>query len=242
MVKGTLLFLLLVLLSEVGSAQSKNLAEKQQIVDAIGKNYNSGSVQTFNERYEGVKGSPFLSDEWMDGEVRLTNGQKFDDLQLKYDVYRDEIIVRRRDGAEVIPDKHTIVSFLLTTTEEASVRRFLRVDYLANSHKYPNNHFSEVLHEGTSTLLATRHKKLIRADYRGAYHANRPYDRFGDVMTQYYWINPRGQASGLKPTSKSILRLFNDKKQRIKTYLENHPVDFANEQEVVQLVQYYDQQ
>ena len=55
-------FLLVVGLSAHG--QQKSLPERQQIVNEVGKNFSQASVQTFDERYEGVKGSPLLLDQW----------------------------------------------------------------------------------------------------------------------------------------------------------------------------------
>ena len=237
----TLLCWILLPLSGAVIAQNKNLAEKQQIVNTIGNEATSGSVQTFNERYEGTKGSPFWSDEWTDGEVRMDNGKVFDHLRIKYDLYQDEITVKRRDGAEVIPDKNTVASFRLDATQSEDARRFVRVDYLKNYQKFPHNHFAEVLYEGEATLLVVRQKKLIRADYRGAYHANRPYDTFGKVMTQYYWIDPKGRAHELKSNRKSVVRLFRDKKQLVSTFMEENTIDLDNAHDLVQLVQYYDQ-
>ena len=234
---------LLLLLGLPGTivAQQKNPVEKQQIVNAVGQESTLGTVQTFNERYEGIKGSPFLTDEWTDGQVHMHNGQVFDQLQVKYNLYRDEIIVKRRDGAEVIPDKKTIRSFSLDTGSPGPLRRFVRVDYLPDNRAFPHNHFAEILYEGASTLLAVHDKSFIRADYRQAYHANRPYDKFGDVMTQYFWIAPDGRVHVLKPSKRAITKLFSDQKDVMVAFAEENQLDLRRPSDVVRLVQYYDQ-
>ena len=240
MANGAWLFLVLFSLSEIVSAQSKSLAEKQQIVDAVGKNFNSGSVQTFDERYEGVKGSPLLSDEWADGEVHMKNGKVFDDLRIKYDLHRDEIVVKRQDGAEVIPDKNTVQSFHLDSTRTEPARHFIRIEYLPNYRKFPYNRFAEVLYEGKSTLLLVRHRKFIKANYRGGYHANRPYDSFGEVMLQYYWIDSQGRTRELKPNHKSVLRLFSDKRKLMRALIEDNTINLNRPLDIAKLVRYYD--
>ena len=218
-------------------AQTKNLAEKQQMVDAVGKAYNTGAVQTFDERYEGVKGSPFLTEEWIPGKVRMNNGHVFDGVRLKYDLYRDELIVKRQDGAEVIPDKQTIRSFVLL----APKRQFVRIGYLINYRKFPYNHFAEVLYQGKSTLLAVHRKKLIKADYRGAYHADRPYDAFDVATTQHYWVSAEGQVHELKPRRKSLRRTFGDHQAAVTTFIQENGIDLNRAEDLVQLIQYYDQ-
>ena len=161
-------------LSHVALTQPKTSAEKQQMVDAVGNPNNLGSVQTFDERYEGVKGNPFLSDQWMRGEVHMMNGKVFNDLLIKYDAYQDEAVVKCRDGAKVVPDKNTIRSFLLDGAQREPKRQFVRIDYLKNDRKFPPNHFAEVLYQGKSTLLALYSKKLIAANYRGGVPCQSP--------------------------------------------------------------------
>lgn len=220
-------------------AQPKNAVEKQQIVDAVGDQYNRGAVQTFNERYEGVKGTPYLFDQWTNGEVEMRSSQVFDNVRIKYNVYLDELLVKRRDGAEVVPDKSTVVQFVLNSGA-ADPRRFVRIDYLTNYRKFPYNHFAEMLYEGASTLLAVRRKKLIKADYRRAYHANRPYDEFGETMTTYYLITPDGQVGTLRSHRKSILRRLKDQRDAVDKFIEDQAIDFANPDDLVRLVRYYD--
>lgn len=229
--------------SQLGIAQSKNALEKQQIVNTVGNEYNQGAVQTFNERYEGIKGSPFLTDQWTDGEVQMRNGKVFDDVRIKYDLYRDEITVKRRDGAEVIPDKTTIRQFSLKLdSQSVAPRRFVRFDDRADHRKFPYTHFAEVLYEGKSTLRAIYRRKFIKADYRRAYHANRPYDQFSEPTTTYYFTNAKGQTRPLKPQRKSVLRLLKDKKSQVSKFVDNRQIDFENPDDLVRLIQYYDQQ
>ena len=212
--------------------------EKQQIVNTVGDEYNQGVVQTFNERYEGVKGSPFLYDQWIRGRITVRNGHTFENLKVKYDLYHDEIRVKRQDGAIVIPEKSSVQWFTLDSTT-TRVRRFVRVDYLENYRKFPYNHFAEVLYEGKSTLLALYNKSLIRADYRGAYNANRPYDKFSEVAISYYLIAPNGKVSLLKPNVKYLRRLLKNKDEKVDELLTNGT--FEKPQDLVQLITLYDQ-
>ena len=232
---------LLLLLSGAVTAQRRNQAEKQQIMDAVGNESVTGTVQTFDERYEGVKGSPFLLEQWTPGMVFMHNGKVFDRLQVKYNLYLDEIAVKRPDGAEVVPDKNAVRSFTLDSTSTGQLRRFIRVNYLTNHHLFPPHHFVEVLYEGESMLLATHDKKLIRADYQKAYSAGRPYDMFGETMTKYYWIAPDGQVNVLKPGRKAVAKLFSDKKNSIDTFVKENAIDLKSRQGLVQVVRHYDQ-
>jgi hypothetical protein len=123
----------------------------------------------------------------------------------------------------------------------------LLVDYLPNYRKFPPNHFAQVLYGSltdptTSTLLAVHNKKLIKANFEGAYSANRPYDEFSQTMISYYLVKPDGRSYQLKPTIKSIRRLLGDKKAAISAFLDKQTINPENPDDLAQLIEYYDQQ
>ena len=241
------LFSLLIVALPVAHGQQKNAPERQQIVNEVGKNFSQASVQTFDERYEGVKGSPLLLDQWAPGKVTLRDGKVFANVELKYDLYRDELVVKHPYDHAVIPDKHTIARFSLRAEQPNDSLNFIQVDYLPNYRNFPPNHFAQVLYGNlsdptTSTLLAVHDKKLIKANFEGAYSANRPYDEFSQTMTSYYLVKPDGRSYKLKPKIKSIRRLLSDKKAAVSAFLDKESINPENPNDLAQLVKYYDQQ
>ncbi len=244
--KDALLLLLTISGLPVAHAQTKNAPERQQIINEVGKDFNQGAVQTFDERYEGVRGTPFLSDQWTRGIVTMRDGEVFNKVELKYDLYRDELVVKHPYDHAVIPEKRTITRFSLDTKQTKDSSHFVLVDYLPNFRKFPPNHFAQVLYgsltnPNASTLLAVHDKKLIKADYEGAFSANRPYDAFSETVTSYYLVKPNKQSYRLKPTLKSVRRLLNDKKAIINAFLTKETIDPEVPDDLVRLIRYYDQ-
>lgn len=239
-------FLLLIIVLPTVYAQVKNTPERQQILDEVGKSNNQSAVQTFDDRYEGVRGTPFLSDRWASGTVMLRTGKVHDKVQLKYDVYQDELVVKHPYDRAVTPDKRTITRFTLDSAQTGDSLHFVFVDYLPNSRSFPTNRFAQVLYgsftdSNTSTLLATHTKKLIKADYQGAYSADRRYDAFGPVMTSYYLIKPNGQTERFKPTKRAVRRLLKDKRKAIDEFMTVETIDPENPKDLARLIEYYDQ-
>ena len=241
------LFVLLIVALPVVYGQQKSAPERQQIINEVGKNFSQASVQTFDERYEGIKGSPLLLDQWTPGRVVLRDGKVYANVELKYDLYRDEIVVKHPYDHAVIPDKPTIARFSMWVESSNDSSHFVLVNYLPNYRKFPPNHFAQVLYGSltdptTSTLLAVHNKKLIKASYEGAYSANRPYDEFSEVMTAYYLVKPDGRSYRLKPTIKSVRRTLSDKKAAVSAYLDKELINLENPDDLAQLINYYDQQ
>lgn len=246
MIKSALPLWLLAITLSAAFAQTKNAPERQQIINEVGRDFNQGAVQTFDERYEGVKGTPFLVDQWSPGKVTMRNGKVFANVELKYDLYRDEIVVKHPYDHAVIPDKRTITQFSLDAEQANDSSYFVLVDDLPNSRNFPPNHFAQVLYGSlsqpdASTLLAVHKKKLIKANFEGAYSANRRYDEFSELMTSYYLIKPNGQSYQLKPTIKSIRQSLNDKKATVNQFLANETINPENPNDLVRLIKHYDQ-
>lgn len=244
--KSALLLLLTIVILHSVCAQSKGAPEKQQIINEVGKNFNQGAVQTFDERYEGIQGTPFLSDQWTPGKVTMRNGKVFTKVQLKYDLYRDEIVVKHPYDHAVIPDKRTITQFSIDAQQNEDSLFFIRVDYLPNFRNFPPNRFAQVLYGSlstpdASTLLALHTKKLIKADYQGGYNANRRYDEFSHVMTSYYLVKPNGQVYRFKPTLKTIRGLLKDKKGVIDQFLADETINPEDPRDLARLIRHYDQ-
>ena len=62
-----LLTIIWVLVWSMTYSQENTPAVQDQIVNQIGKDGYAGAVQTYDTRYEGVKGTPFLSEKWQPG-------------------------------------------------------------------------------------------------------------------------------------------------------------------------------
>lgn len=59
-----------------------------------------------------LRGSPFLFDDWIDGDVVLTNGDVLTGIPLKYDAYRDELLTYNKVYFTVLKiEKATVKSF-----------------------------------------------------------------------------------------------------------------------------------
>ncbi|MGB3852252.1 MAG: hypothetical protein WA958_19970 [Tunicatimonas sp.] len=244
--RATFLLLLFFTRLLTAYAQTKSAPERQQILDGVGNNNSQAAVQTFDERYEGVRGTPFLSDQWAAGTVTLRDGKVHDKVQLKYDAYQDELVVKHPYDRAVIPDKLTITQFVLDSAQTGDSLHFVFVSYLPNNRKFPSNHFAQVLYGSftdsqNSTLLATHTRKLIKADYEGAYSADRRYDAFGPIMTSYYLIKPNGQTERFKPTQRAVRRLFKDKKKAIDEFMTVEAINPEYPSDLVRLIEYYDQ-
>ena len=79
-----------------------------------------------------IKGSPFLFDDWINGRISLTSGERVDSVPLKFDAYRNELMSY---------DKGT---FTILTVEKAAVHSF-EFDFKGEHYLFEQRFFDGLL-------------------------------------------------------------------------------------------------
>ena len=94
----------------------------------------------------------FLLNDWMDGEIVMEDGDVFNGIQIRYLMKDDELVVYNKTQKNLFTaDKSRIQSF--TIFSESGPRKFVKMNY---DGIIPEIRFFEILHEGTTQLLAFR--------------------------------------------------------------------------------------
>ncbi len=164
---------------------------------------NSGinAIQVYDERYKGVKGTPFLQDEWAEGSIYMAN-QIFSGLALKYDIYKQQLWVKSNDKVMVVSG-YDLSKFELLVFQEQP-RTFSK---LKSSSR---DVFYEVLEEGTFTLLKLHEKTFQKANYEGAFTVNNKYDEFR-YKHRYFVLTTEGNLHSLKLGKQAFNDIFKEK-------------------------------
>ncbi len=214
-----LLFILLVL-GGATQAQTKKTPpaqtgptgfDAQTNLNAIGGANGAGgsnaAVRTFDGRYEGVKNSPYLLDDWFKADLFLLNDRKYEDILLKLNTHNDEVVIRRvANGDSIIVDKKTITYFVIKPTPETMIY-FRKIQPKGET----KADFYQVLAEGSYHLLVKHGKDLLKADFKGGYSSGRAYDEY--VPFSQYFITLPSDSTDLikiKPSEKAVLKALKD--------------------------------
>ena len=145
-----------------------------QNADALNQNYTKESIATFDNRYEGVKGSPFLFDEWLPGILYLDfeNGNKSEvrEIKIKLDVFKQFVYANPNGSNQVLQLDKDI----------EKVKIFQEDDTLTYYMQNVNGKLkvTERLTMNEPLLIKAYHKVFREADYQGGYSADRKYDEY----------------------------------------------------------------
>jgi hypothetical protein len=239
MVFKRVIFLLLVTTTTISFAQTdKTLVGTEENLRNISRL--AGVVYTTNMDglYEGIKGTPYLFNEWKQGNIYLNDNTYINDVNIKYNIYTDDILyLNSKSGDSLIIDRSLINSFEIAGDNSNNLLLFKEINLKPG--KSDKSTFVKVIHDGKSKFIVKYSKTFIKADYKGAYSAGRKYDEYTDDF-QYYIIKNESNPDKIKLNKRSVTKVLSDKDDKIKFYLDEHKLALDNEDDVAKLLQYYD--
>jgi hypothetical protein len=174
----------------------------------------------FDNRYEGVRGTPYLVSAWLPGTVQLSTKVPLPELKLKYDASQRLLLLLRNSKDSMYLDMNRIESFVLRDPTKPEPRTFQRV-YDAPDPALRREYF-EVLVPGNYSLLKLQRKTLQKASYAGAYSADRRYDELVD-QTDYFLRTADGRLQPLKLNQKALQAALPEHAAQIQSELKKRP-------------------
>ncbi len=189
LIMNTFRILLLLLAPMAGLAQQSAIGN-QQMTNAAGTSYapNDNVMRTFDNRFEGTIGSPYLINEWMPAEIVDKQGNRYADVLIRYNVLDDNIAVVAGEGGSIDIAREEIAEFSIF--DYVATYRFLAIPS-PKGPKHPDM-FCHVLLDGDCQVLVRRRKYYVPSSATTAF-ANQDMNEYKFHPNRYY---VRRQATG----------------------------------------------
>jgi hypothetical protein len=184
--------------------------------------------QLSNKQYQG---NPYLNEEFVEGKITVDNELNYK-KQLRYNAYSDIFELRGDDNQINALLRSTNVTVLIDNS------LFALNDYLLNN-AIKEGYFEKLNRNGKTILLKQYSKKFIDVvKAKSSYQSDSPA-KF--VLDKSYFIKKNEVSPAIKIIlkKKNILSVLNDKEILIKEYISKNKLNLKNEQDVVQLFDYY---
>lgn len=194
-----------------------------------------GNVKTFDNRYEGVKGTPFVFEDWFKGEVFLSDKQKIEVKALNYNCVDNEIVYRD-PATKVIRILNRKEVDMFSIESPTGKMSFSRVGMKEGVDPV----FAQLLYNQKSMVYKLYQKDFVRANYEGGYSADRKYDEFVDKFDIYFQKSNDDTLFKVKKSKKYIISCFPEKESEISDYFKKSKPDLKSEAALVELLRYYD--
>ncbi len=198
----------------------------------------SGAVITNPLRTLGVSGSPYLVDQWITADIHLNNGQTFENVPAKYNIFVDRVeIVHRADTLEL--SNVLVRGFDLNLTRGNEVKFRNRIGRIPG--EFDRNAYFELLYEGEEVGVFKRHEKHVRRAAQGAsgYGVQERHDTIENRETLYF-RHQDGSMEEVRLRRRSIQNLFGDHGSDIRDYARQNNLNFRSESDFVRMAEYYE--
>lgn len=213
--------------------------EKSQIINAVGGGSHPGvMIRTIDNRYEGLRGTPYFLSGWSNGQIAMTDGRRYVNVPVKFDAFRQALILLRPKvgNDSIIIDRRTVNRFELTGPE-GQLYAFRNYPDVMLPDDMGDGGYFLVLYEGNTTLLKRIAKTLQKADYKQPYSVDVRYDSFENAHA-YYILKPNQPLAKVKLSKKSLLDALSDKRAGLSTFADT--LNLKTETDAAALVRQYD--
>jgi hypothetical protein len=203
----------------------------EQNLNAIGnlsRIANAGGTG-FDNRYEGVKGSPRLFDTLLPSFLNMRGQNFYIQLETNIDIINNSLIfIYPKTGKLLSIPSEMIKEVKINSDGKELVFRTARGKNYTGDFK--EHRFFQVLKEGQFQFIKMPIKKLIEADYKAVYGADRRYDEY-TTYYKYYIMSPDSTFQQIQLNKKSLIKMFPDKKDLINNTLESKT--YGNNEDMV---------
>ena len=183
----------------------------------------------FDSRYEGIKGSTRLLDTLRPSLLKVKGQDFYMKLETDIDLTTNSLIFTYpKTGKLLLIPSDMIREVKINCDGKEMVFRTASGKTYAKD--FQEHKFFQVLKEGQFQFIKIHIKKLIAADYKAVYGADRRYDEY-TTYYKYYIMRPDSTFQQIQLNKKSLIKMFPDKKDLINNTLESRT--YGNNEDMV---------
>ncbi|MDX1671932.1 MAG: hypothetical protein R3211_06295 [Balneolaceae bacterium] len=191
-------------------------------------------MRTFQSRE--VKGTPYLSNEWVQGHIIINENANTESIYLRFNSYQNRVEFARDQNAYAV-DSKKIDGFVLYASDG---RIIFRNGFTSDKHDIEPSTLLRVIQDGNTKFLC-HHKTTLKEDLP-TYGSATKKDEF--VSNQnFYIVDSDGTFHEIKKLkAKHVLGILDDKKKEIKEFVRTNNLDYSKESDIARIVAFYNKQ
>jgi hypothetical protein len=198
-------------------------------------------MDTFDGRYAGTVGSPYLFEEYFKANILLETKEFFQNLDIKYNVFENNFLYINSDSTTFLVEAQYVNYIELYHETLNKPIRLAKLEGISVLDPKMVLRFFVILYNGNKIKFASLPgKEFIKADFQGSgYSSTRTYDEFVNKKS-YYIKRTNGSIDKINLNKKNLLNSLADKVSEIKTFINNEKVDASTEEGWVKVLAYYE--
>jgi hypothetical protein len=216
------------------------LSSAQKTIDVTAANVNAMSPAFFNvvagepvvtvKFARLVEGTPYFKDEWMKGNVFVNGGGQYAGIDLKLDLYDNEVHFLDQKGIEMIATT-SIQKIILRDSVSQQAYQFINGEYIQSNSRIKG--WYQLLSEGRIILLKKINKQMQEAKPYGSATVERSI-----INSTRYYILHNETFTEIKKI-KEIPDILSDKKQEVAQFIKSNNLSGKSDDDFISLFNYY---
>jgi hypothetical protein len=177
-----------------------------------------------------IQGTPFLNNNWSDGNIISESGVNYTKMRLKFDVFRNELVFNINDSSFRFNDPVKEFELTLTGNKATGTAKFIKSSLVHN--KLPEEFVQELI-KGKTGLYKHYKKNVVEvASYNMV--GNKIFE---DRVT--FYILKNGAAEMVSLSKKTLQEMLADKWAQIDEYMQQNNLSAKNEAGWIAAIAYY---
>ncbi|MBR2195539.1 MAG: hypothetical protein IJ911_07985 [Salinivirgaceae bacterium] len=182
--------------------------------------------------YATVEGLPFYMGGWLMGSVTMKSGETYDDLQLRYDCYKDDLIYQNSlTNSVIIIDKNSIEQFTITHLLDGRVETFKPI--VNKNLKEQNGHYFAIILEDSLSVIKKYEAK--EEEYSNVNMSQKKTGVFVHKESRYTWDG--NELNAVPRFRRMLLRQYPEHKEELRKFFFHNHIRMKNDNDVRLLYQ-----
>lgn len=187
--------------------------------------------RTFDtQKYSGIKGSPFLNEDFMLADVVIGKGT-YKNQRIKLDLVNNTVLFVKNDEEFEFTEPVLKFTLMPRPSDTSSYQHFIKG---INAGGLKPDQFVQVLADGPVALYRSDIKLVSETN-----EVNAGVIKVFNNSTRYYIKDKEGKVQIVKLNEKDLLSFLQDKKQAIEEYLSKNRLNLKKEKDAGALIRYY---
>ncbi len=193
------------------------------------KRLTEGLYTNQNLKLSDIKGTPYLTEDFVPGKLSTTDGLINENIPLRYNAYSDDLEFKKGNEIYIVDPKSIVKK------AEFGGTVFGYSSYLYGGKILTG--FFKILAEGKARLMARYVIVFLDKEEQKAYAEPKPA-RFDEARKEYY-ISIDEDPAKLFTSKKGLLDLLGDKKKEVENYFSKNKLTAKGEEQYIKIVSYY---
>jgi len=199
--------------SQVATSVQKYLTSDENLKAIANLSPNSPGGYGFDNRYEGVRGTPRLMDTLLPSFVQLHGQDYLIQVLSDIDLVDNALIYQNPRNKTLYTISADVISELILNKEGKEL--FFKTTYGKKfDREIKEQKFYQVLKDGEYQFIKIPLKVFVEANYKGAYSADRRYDEYVSD-SKYYLMGSDNIFHQVKLNKRSLTKLYPERKKLI---------------------------